>query len=64
MEPCLEKEMVHHYKSGGGRGRGRLDVGWERRSVGVAFVSLPLCLCRSGDSVAGMGKLDLFFFMW
>ncbi|CAB1418982.1 unnamed protein product [Pleuronectes platessa] len=30
MEPCLEKEMVHHYGSGDGRGWGSLKVGSER----------------------------------
>ena len=51
--------MVHHYESEDGRGLGSLKVGWERWWVGL----LGVCVCVGvgGYSVAGMGKLDLFF---
>lgn len=51
MEPCLEKELVHHYESKDGRG-------WEQWWVGL----LGEYVC--GRRVSGRdGKIRFIFFM-
>lgn len=64
MEPCLEKEMVHHYECVDGRGWGSLNVGRNWWWVGLLGVYMHVCVCVRvwrGDSITVMGKLDFFF---
>lgn len=67
MESCSEKDPVHHYKKkdrrmeGAECGLAAVVGGVSRRACVRVCTRVPECVCRGGF-LAGMGKLDLFYF--
>lgn len=65
MEPCLEKEMVHHYECVDGRGWGSLNVGRNWWWVGLLGVYMHVCVCvctrLEGGFYNSDGKIRFFF---